>query len=288
MRSLVVTAIFVAAASMNVAFSAEETLQNDSFTSGAPVSFQAGFIAGEVAAARFEPQIACPCVVERITLLFGGLAQVRDMGVSIWEDSAGADTPGALLFTGTVSLTGSNVFLQEIDLTLAPTIVDGPFRVGLEFGHNGLPSVATDEDGTIDAAANFILADVGGFLFWFRSAALGVSGDFIIRATIDNFVATDTDGDGVTDDADNCTNIANAPQRDTDGDGIGNACDADLDNNCAINFVDLGILKSVFFGADANADLNGDGVVNFLDLGIMKAAFFGAPGPSGLPNLCDP
>jgi len=286
MRSLVFTAMFIATALTNVALSAEETLRNDSFTSGDPVSFQAGFVAGEVAAARFEPQIACPCVVERITLLFGGSTATREMGVSVWEDSAGADTPGALLFTGTVTLTGSNVALQEIDLTLAPIIVNGPFRVGLEFNHNGLPGVATDEDGTIDETANFILADIG-VLFWFRSAALSVGGDFVIRATIDNLVAADTDGDGVADDADNCTVIANAPQRDTDGDSIGNFCDADLDNNCAINFLDLGILKSVFFGADANADLNGDGAVNFLDLGIMKATFFGAPGPSGLPNACD-
>ena len=76
-------------------------------------------------------------------------------------------------------------------------------------------------------------------------------------------------------------------QRDTDADGIGNSCDADLDNNCAINFLDLGILKSVFFSVgDQDADLDGDGAVNFLDLGVMKATFFGPPGPSGFENLC--
>jgi len=37
--------------------------------------------------------------------------------------------------------------------------------------------------------------------------------------------ATDTDGDGVPDSADNCPTVANAGQSDTDGDGIGNACD---------------------------------------------------------------
>jgi len=92
----------------------------------------------------------------------------------------------------------------------------------------------------------------------------------------------DSDNDGILDDTDNCTDIANVAQRDTDADGIGNSCDADLDNNCAINFLDLGILKSVFFGADPDADFNGDGAVNFLDLGIMKAAFFGPPGPSAV------
>lgn len=39
----------------------------------------------------------------------------------------------------------------------------------------------------------------------------------------------DTDGDGVTDTADNCPDDANANQRDTDADGDGDACDGDDD-----------------------------------------------------------
>ncbi|MEL7451022.1 MAG: thrombospondin type 3 repeat-containing protein [Pseudomonadota bacterium] len=91
----------------------------------------------------------------------------------------------------------------------------------------------------------------------------------------------DTDSDGVADDVDNCTQVANADQRDTNGDGFGNICDADLDNDGSINFSDLGLLKSVFFSNDADADLDGDGAVNFTDLGLMKQSFFGPPGPSG-------
>jgi hypothetical protein len=101
-------------------------------------------------------------------------------------------------------------------------------------------------------------------------------------------VDDDADCDSVTDDLDNCTFADNSTQRDTDGDGIGNACDADLDQNCNVNFIDLGIFKSLFFGTDPDADFNGDGQVNFLDLGIMKEGFFKAPGPSGLPNPCGP
>lgn len=96
----------------------------------------------------------------------------------------------------------------------------------------------------------------------------------------------DDDGDGVVDAADNCLTAVNADQRDADADGIGNACDADLNQDCSVNFTDLAALKAVFFGADPVADFNGDGVVNFQDLGIMQSQFFGPPGPSGVPNLC--
>lgn len=108
-------------------------------------------------------------------------------------------------------------------------------------------------------------------------------GDYI-RVII---VGADEDQDGVPDDADNCIAAPNADQIDTDDDGFGNACDADFDNNCVVNFVDLGVLRSAFFSANPLTDLNNDGVTNFVDLGILRSAFFAPPGPSGLDNDCD-
>jgi hypothetical protein len=99
---------------------------------------------------------------------------------------------------------------------------------------------------------------------------------------------TDTDRDGLNDPFDDCEEVANPDQRDTNGDSIGNVCDADLNDDCVVNFVDLGRMKQAFFSNDPDADLNGDGSVNFSDLGLMKTQFFDSPGPSGLPNVCEP
>ncbi|MEL7447810.1 MAG: SBBP repeat-containing protein [Pseudomonadota bacterium] len=99
--------------------------------------------------------------------------------------------------------------------------------------------------------------------------------------------SSDGDGDGVADEADNCTQVSNPDQCDTNGDGFGNLCDPDLDNDNAVNFADLGLLKQVFFTEPSSAnwnpdaDMNGDDVINFADLGIMRSFFFGPPGPSG-------
>jgi hypothetical protein len=102
------------------------------------------------------------------------------------------------------------------------------------------------------------------------------------------FGREDTDGDDIADAAGNCVLIANADQRATDGDGFGNICDADLNGDCFVNFLDLGGMKAVFFTSDRDADLNGDHRVNFQDLGLLRTMFFKPPGPSGIPNVCDP
>lgn len=110
---------------------------------------------------------------------------------------------------------------------------------------------------------------------------------------IDNLIVSgipldqDSDGDSVPDISDNCVERSNVDQVDGDGDNYGNACDADLNNDCEVTVQDLGLFRLVFFSDDIAADFNADGVVNFVDLGIMRAAFFGTPGPSGLTDLCE-
>jgi len=102
----------------------------------------------------------------------------------------------------------------------------------------------------------------------------------------------DFDGDGVSNNDDNCIFAPNGPscpdagdniQLDTDGDGYGNLCDADFNGNGIIDPFDFSLLKSVF-GLDLNPDqdLNGNGVVDAFDFSLLKSRFGQPPGPSGL------
>ena len=46
------------------------------------------------------------------------------------------------------------------------------------------------------------------------------------------------------DNADNCLEVANADKSDRDDDGFGNICDADLNNSCNVDSVDLGLMRA--------------------------------------------
>jgi hypothetical protein len=166
------------------AFAQTEVLQNDGWSSGQSVAFQGGFVSGEIGAVRLVPTVACPCQVEKVSLLFGGAASTHMVSIQFWDDPGTFNDPGAPIgLPFDVSLTGADDVLQEVTLG-DDVIVNGPFRVGIEFVHDGLPSIARDSDGTIASNRNFICASFGADCVWFRSSTFGVSGDWVIRATI--------------------------------------------------------------------------------------------------------
>lgn len=100
----------------------------------------------------------------------------------------------------------------------------------------------------------------------------------------------DTDNDGIPDNLDNCSATANPSQLDSNADGFGNACDADVDNDCFITFIDFGQFPPAIFSAPGdtnwNPDLDFDGNdnINFLDQTLFAQTILQLPGPSGIAN----
>lgn len=185
--------------------------------------------------------------------------------------------PGEGVFTTDLSSGGAASIIQVTGTSFASPHVAGAMALLL----SAFPetSVANLENALINTAAD--LGPAGpdndyGF------GLLDVLGAY-------NWLATDSDGDGVRDVNDNCINAANGPlipdaggnsQLDTDGDGFGNMCDADLDNDSAVNLGDLVAFRTAFGTTDADADFNGDGLVNLGDLVRFRVLFGLPPGPS--------
>jgi hypothetical protein len=72
----------------------------------------------------------------------------------------------------------------------------------------------------------------------------------------------DTDGDGFTDDVDNCPTVSNPDQADHEGDGDGDACDEDDDNDGMPDTWEIAHGLDPLDAADAEADNDGDGLTN--------------------------
>jgi hypothetical protein len=145
---------------------------------------------------------------------------------------------------------------------------------------------------------SFPIIKAGALLGSFDNIIVPTLGSGFFKAVIEHdtlvlVTAVDTDGDGVSDDVDNCIDAPNGPdapdaggnvQLYTNHDGYGNACDPDLNNDGIVNALDVGLFRADFntVTPGSDADFNGDGAVNALDVGVFRALFNRTPGPSAL------
>jgi hypothetical protein len=96
--------------------------------------------------------------------------------------------------------------------------------------------------------------------------------------------APDSDGDGITDVIDNCSDDVNTAQDDTDLDDCGNICDMDYSGTGTADFGDFGefVLK---YGTTDEQKCHAEPIpgctVALPDYGFVVANFGGNPGPSG-------
>jgi uncharacterized repeat protein (TIGR01451 family) len=175
---------------------AEVTIQNDSLTDLDTGVIQAGFVAGEQAAAW----LTSPCGGNLVAVQILWYSATGTTGESLQDSidiyrAGDFPVPGALAqeIGGPVMTDGFlNEFRYLDDQQMIPLIVpvdqDETVVVAFTFAEDPLPSgpsVVNDTDG-IHAARNGIYAQLAPGLYqWFDSAALGVSGDWVIRAVVD-------------------------------------------------------------------------------------------------------
>lgn len=160
-------------------------LQNDSVADFSQTAIQAGFVAGERAAAWLTS--TCTGNVSSVRILWlsltGGGGDT--LGESISISRAGTyPAPGSLV----VELFGpvlTDGFLNEIAVPPVAVATGETIVVDFRFLNNPPaigPSIVTDVDGC-QTGANGLFAIPPSI--WFDACLLGVSGDFVIRAVVD-------------------------------------------------------------------------------------------------------
>ncbi|HEX4954058.1 MAG TPA: hypothetical protein VF017_11765 [Thermoanaerobaculia bacterium] len=171
----------------------EMTIQNDSVTDFSQVAIQVGFASNEQAAAW----LTSPCDGDIVAVQIFWRSQTGGSGSTI-GDSIVISNAGTFPVPGTLLQTMSGPLLQDGFLNefryldkagtvplIVPVVANQVVVVSFRFDEGpplSGPSVVTDIDGC-QAGKNGILAIPPGA--WFSSCALGVSGDFVIRAVVD-------------------------------------------------------------------------------------------------------
>ena len=188
LRNSCIALIAAVALTLSVSQASAEVYQNDGFEDNTAVGFQGGFVLDEQAAVCFSPpEEDFPLQLTAIRLIYGGGALGSTLAANFRVFGAGGNgSPPAdmIHMFEDIELTSANDAMSELDITPAGITVNSSFCVSIESQHAGLPSIARDNDGTIDAGNNWIYAiDPISMepLGWIQSALFGLEGDWIIR-----------------------------------------------------------------------------------------------------------
>jgi hypothetical protein len=158
-----------------------QTLQNEKFVSGGKASFVGGLNPGDEVAVVLGP-VDHPFTVTKVLFLFGGSSGKGIVSLKISQDLGGA-SEGAVLFTASFEVQGSDTAFQEVDLAKVGGVVSVPggnVRVSIQVQHASLPGIGYDTSGNAIPGRNWINRSGA----WSDIGTAGISGNVIIRATV--------------------------------------------------------------------------------------------------------
>jgi len=187
-RALAALAVGIVVLGAAPAWAAEIELRNDSLAEGGSGAIQAGFVAGEIGAAVFNPDPSLfPMQVTRVQIFwrsfFGGQPDTLGRAIKFYQGGSPAPPPVQVFSLDGPVLTDG--FLNEFDVTpFNINFSSGPFAIGFQFDTSPTifdPSLVTDTDGCQNGK-NLLFAVPGG---WSNGCSLGISGDFVIRCFVE-------------------------------------------------------------------------------------------------------
>jgi hypothetical protein len=125
-----------------------------------------------------------PFDIVSIDAAIGGADTMESFEVGIWSVD-GNGFPDQAIDSAMVDIVGNMQGAIDVEgLLSVPTVESGSFAVVMcHVDHMGAPSIAIDDDGTVDGDHNFVFQQVDGN--WVRSPDFfGTAGDFVLRTNV--------------------------------------------------------------------------------------------------------